>query len=229
MSPMSESLMPVGVEGFTCCVVISEMMKGGNEMSTQIMGIYKIENKINGKVYIGSSKNVGKRLKEHQRLLNRNKHLNDYIQDDWNKYGKDAFEFNIIEELDNLNELFTKERFYIIKFNSLNRDKGYNITKVCIPRKLSGSVIQKLTTNRTIDLLELGLLSILIEFISYDGSLIYEERPLTQKDIIKLSKLGRSKVSLILKHLQEINIISELAVDIDQRKKSYLLNLDITS
>ena len=37
-----------------------------------MIGIYKIENIINNKVYIGSSNNIERRWKEHKRLLNNN-------------------------------------------------------------------------------------------------------------------------------------------------------------
>jgi len=75
-----------------------------------ISGIYKIENKINGKFYIGSSKNIEKRFKVHKRGLNSNKHHNIYLQRSWLKYGASAFLFTIIEETNNL---FEKEEFWI--------------------------------------------------------------------------------------------------------------------
>ncbi len=70
--------------------------------------IYKIENTINGKVYIGQTR-VGfkKRVKEHLYGLRKNSHNNDYLQRAWNKYGEDNFNFSVVErcrveELDRL-------------------------------------------------------------------------------------------------------------------------------
>ena len=34
-----------------------------------MIGIYKITNKINGKIYIGQSMNIERRLKEHMKLI----------------------------------------------------------------------------------------------------------------------------------------------------------------
>ena len=60
-------------------------------------GIFKITNIINGKFYIGSSVNVLKRWAVHKSLLNQNKHHSPYLQNSWNKYGKDNFIFEILE------------------------------------------------------------------------------------------------------------------------------------
>lgn len=49
------------------------------------------------------------------------------MQNAWNKYGSDNFEFEIIETC-NVEELDEKEVFYIELYNSLDRDYGYNLT-----------------------------------------------------------------------------------------------------
>lgn len=56
-------------------------------------GIYQIYNPINNKRYIGSSINVERRLKEHLRNLEKNRHCNDHLQSAYNKY-KDVLQFN---------------------------------------------------------------------------------------------------------------------------------------
>lgn len=43
-------------------------------------GIYQIENKINSKVYIGSSNNIKRRWQKHKALLRHNKHPNSHLQ-----------------------------------------------------------------------------------------------------------------------------------------------------
>ena len=47
-------------------------------------GIYKIENKENGKVYIGSSKNIEKRWEAHEVGLKNKRHHNAKLQHAWN-------------------------------------------------------------------------------------------------------------------------------------------------
>lgn len=95
-------------------------------MTKRISCIYKITNKVNGKVYIGQTINFRKRSKEHFSTLRKNIHRNSYLQHSYNKYGEAAFQINIIkvcshEELDEL------EIHYIKKYNSLNKNVGYNM------------------------------------------------------------------------------------------------------
>lgn len=88
-------------------------------------GIYKIENKLNGKVYIGQSVNVFKRINVHRTNLRRGVHGNSHLQLSCNKYGEDTFTFEVLEFCgeDKLNE---KEAKWIIHYNSTNKDFGYN-------------------------------------------------------------------------------------------------------
>jgi len=58
-------------------------------------GLYTIKNKINGKVYYGSSSNIPKRWRYHRSDLRRGKHGNPRLQNAWNKYGEDAFAFSV--------------------------------------------------------------------------------------------------------------------------------------
>ena len=61
-------------------------------------GIYKITNQINGKFYIGSSKDLSRRKKDHFRLLKKGINHSILLQRAVNKYGLDNFIFEIIAE-----------------------------------------------------------------------------------------------------------------------------------
>jgi len=59
-------------------------------------GIYCITNTTNGKIYIGSSVNVYKRLQTHFRELRRGVHHGNYIQRSYSKYGADSFRAQVL-------------------------------------------------------------------------------------------------------------------------------------
>lgn len=85
-------------------------------------GIYIIQNKVNGNIYIGSTSNFSKRKNRHFRYLRTGKHENKHLQHAFNKYGENAFDFIIIkrtkellqEEQKLLNEHFGKPTCYNI-------------------------------------------------------------------------------------------------------------------
>jgi len=63
-------------------------------------GIYLIRCHANEKFYIGSAVNLDRRWRQHQHRLNNNTHTNPHLQNAWNKYGSDAFEFYTVEEVE---------------------------------------------------------------------------------------------------------------------------------
>ena len=96
-------------------------------------GIYKITCKENNKFYIGSSKNLEKRCQKHLNDLRKNKHINIHLQRAYNKYGENAFIFNVIEKC-SYEDLLIREQFYLDTLNpEFNIGKqssgGDNLTK----------------------------------------------------------------------------------------------------
>lgn len=90
-------------------------------------GIYAIKNLINNKIYIGSAKNLKKRWYEHKYKLKHNKHPNKYLNDAWNKYGHNNFEFIVIERVD-VAQLIVREQHYIDYYLSYIKTNGYNLS-----------------------------------------------------------------------------------------------------
>ncbi|SRR3990167_8468792 len=106
----------------------------------KIPGIYKIVNKINNKVYVGSSKNVSNRWSGHKQNLKHNKNSpNKHLQRSWNKYGKENFQFimleSIIVERKNEQELKTylaeRENYWKDFYRSNDPKCGYNKLLIC--------------------------------------------------------------------------------------------------
>jgi len=93
------------------------------------MVIYKILNKINGKIYIGQTRSKpSRRWASHKQKLRRGIHSNSHLQSAWDKYTEDNFEFDIIESNVNTYEELNRLEIYWIQFyDSTNREKGYNL------------------------------------------------------------------------------------------------------
>jgi len=118
--------------------------------------IYKITNTINGKVYIGKTgKTIEERWSKHlenakelKRAREANphekkegSHLNNAI----NKYGPNAFIVNQEDVAYSKEELNEKERYWVNEYDSMNPDKGYNMTEGGEGGRQSPEVIKKMT------------------------------------------------------------------------------------
>jgi len=90
-----------------------------------MIGVYLIKNTINNKVYIGCSINVTKRFYSHKYKLSKGIHPNLHLQKSYDKYGKDAFQFTVIEECTD-DVLYEKEHYYATYYQSMDKTKGYN-------------------------------------------------------------------------------------------------------
>jgi group I intron endonuclease len=84
--------------------------------------IYKIENLVNHKVYIGQTRrDVKVRYQEHLRGSH-----NKYLAEDLNIYGKDNFILQILDCADSQKELGELEIFWISYFKAMEPNFGYN-------------------------------------------------------------------------------------------------------
>ena len=81
-------------------------------------GIYRIKNIITGDCYVGSSINIERRWTRHCRDLKANRHDNQFMQASYNKYGVDAFVYNVLDYCENIIE---REQMFLdtgaFKFN----------------------------------------------------------------------------------------------------------------
>ena len=113
-----------------------------------MIGIYKITNKINNKVYIGQSCNIEQRWKEHRSRPYQIKaeQYDSYFYKSVRKYGLDNFNFEVLEEC-TLEELNDKEIKWIQFYNSTDNSKGYNLQPgghSSIPLKISQEIANQI-------------------------------------------------------------------------------------
>ena len=103
----------------------------------KVSGIYLIQNLINNKFYIGSSKNIYYRIRGHYHKLFHNNHGNPRLQNAFNKYGVENFIVEVLETNIELGNLLTVEYTYINKLNPF-----YNL-------HLSNPSARRITTEET--------------------------------------------------------------------------------
>lgn len=145
----------------------------------KISGIYKIINRINGKYYVGSSKDIygGSRgyigrWKQHKNELNKNIHKNLHLQNSWNKYGEQNFDFVIVENIEPIRKKLLKVEQKYLDVAKLEKNKIYNVSfiagrpemtddvkrkislknagnKYCLGRKLSNETKKKMSISKT--------------------------------------------------------------------------------
>ena len=96
-------------------------------------GVFRIKNLANGKVLLGSSLNLEGPLNKHRFMLKINSHPNTELQRDWNEFGPDQFNFEILETIPikddpNFNlkdELTLLEEIWLEKLQPFG-EHGYN-------------------------------------------------------------------------------------------------------
>lgn len=93
----------------------------------KIIGIYCIINIINHKRYIGASKNVKSRMEHHRVILKSGNGVNWYLQKEYDQFGKDKFEYIILEECAKEN-LYSRELYFINYYQTNNTNYGYNLS-----------------------------------------------------------------------------------------------------
>ncbi len=89
--------------------------------------IYKITCTANKRIYIGSAIDLRRRKKEHFNTLRRNNHINQPLQNAWNKYSEQAFTFEILELVLPMS-LTAREQYWLDKLKPFSR-KGFNIAR----------------------------------------------------------------------------------------------------
>ncbi len=92
---------------------------------TRVSAIYILINKKNNKIYIGQTSDIRRRQKDHIKSLSTGNHRNRYLQRAWDKYGKETFEFKVLEYC-SVETLDEREQHYLDIY--IPRGICYNIS-----------------------------------------------------------------------------------------------------
>lgn len=114
-----------------------------NEYSEyEFPGIYKLENRNTGKIYVGRSKNIRNRLLQQQTTLSSPSLGEAILEHGWN-----VFDVTILERVDDVSLLSDRELYWIEKLDANNPVVGYN-TEVGTARGARGNRASKKDSNR---------------------------------------------------------------------------------
>lgn len=92
-----------------------------------LSGIYRIINLTNGRIYVGSTSRFRTRAASHINDLQKNRHNNTFLQNDYNKNG-DSFVFEVLEVVEGSQEGRLKVEQKYIDEHYDNQKQCYNLT-----------------------------------------------------------------------------------------------------
>ena len=179
------------------------------------IGIYLIENKSNGKVYIGqTSMRFYKRFLHHCWKLRNNAHDNKMLQEDFNNFGESEFQFKVIEVLDKKSEAFdTLEIKYIEDYKT--RCGVYNIQKGGKKSGMTGVAMSESTKKKIGDKNKINMTG--RKASEETKKKMSESRTgLVRKDLCKLSDEMARKIKEMLMNGQRPSEVAK-AIGVDYR------------
>lgn len=112
----------------------NELKQSYKEMKTEA-GVYQIRNTVNGKVLVAATPNL-KTMEGKRFQLRMGSHKNADLQAEWKQFGEDAFEFEVLEVLEDKVEgaIARQEALRLLDQKWLDKlqpygDRGYNRAK----------------------------------------------------------------------------------------------------
>lgn len=88
-------------------------------------GVYAITHTATGRVYIGSTANISSRWSRHRQELRDGIHRNRHLQAAYDKYGKEAFTWNVIALVDRQHLVWLEQRA-IDHYCATDPERGFN-------------------------------------------------------------------------------------------------------
>jgi group I intron endonuclease len=102
-------------------------MPTGDSTTLARSGIYAIRHKATGRIYLGSAADIPRRWRCHRSRLRLGTHHSRYLQRAWNKYGPDAFVFEVLRAVPDPNGLIEVEQEYLDRLQPYRWRLGFNV------------------------------------------------------------------------------------------------------
>jgi group I intron endonuclease len=103
--------------------------------------IYRITNMLTEDFYIGSTQSFERRTWQHRYDLRRNCHKNPHMQASWNKYGEDAFVFEVLEDVEDGDAMLEVENRYLHECVGL--PNCFNVNRDAVASRLGQTMSEK--------------------------------------------------------------------------------------
>lgn len=164
-----------------------------------VSGIYKITNLDTGKCYVGSAVKIKSRWSEHRNDLKRGTHHSAKLQNAWNKYGADRFDFSILEYVADRNDLVCREQHWMDSLDCVA--SGYNVLPV------AGSALGRVVSEETCrKISEANTGNVWTDERKAAASAARKGRPVSQSAAKKISEALRGKKRKPLTELHRARI-----------------------
>lgn len=168
-----------------------------------ISGVYVITNIATNQKYIGSSKDIGRRLNSHKSKLRRNKHHNNFLQNSFNKYGESNFTFELYKECTK-SEMRVQEDIAISLEKTMYNENGFNIANVNLEaytsfneetkKRISKALTGRLRSEEHCKSLRSGNYESTIYIYNQNGDLVSDNL-----DLYSLSQKERNTIQRVLR------------------------------
>lgn len=178
--------------------------------------VYKIINKVTNKVYIGiTNQGSGTRYRHHWYEARSGEPSP--IHKSMMKYGEENFTIEIIDFAETYEELKEKEKYWIKQYDSMNREKGYNLTeggdgtfgrihseetKEKIRQKAIGRKLSEETKKRMSE--------------SRKGKTSEKKK----KHVLSMIEMGKKKIIAEYEHVDEFGVILEVCKEFNSMKEA---------
>lgn len=95
--------------------------------------IYQIKHNVaDGRVYVGSTKTLGRRLTTHYSKLKEQRHYCTELQNAWYIHGEDAFLLDVLEWVTDGDSLAEREQYWMDKLQACVRGRGFNFMRTAM-------------------------------------------------------------------------------------------------
>lgn len=117
-----------------------------------MIGVYEIKCTKNNKRYVGVSKDIQRRWREHRGLLHNGEHHSCDMQNDYNEFGEKYFEFNILKTCDYPEAKAFEEKIIQStqpEYNSYTNNKGGIYNAIGKRKEIENKIINTLKPHFT--------------------------------------------------------------------------------